>query len=138
MSSLVFKYFIKLIISAAHCINEEKLIQLGYTLSVVRLGEHNQATYFDYDEHGKRTRTIDIPIEQRIPHPNYNRHRSLHDIALLRLKYTVRFTDSIRPICLPLDQFHNKNYNNFPLSIVGWGKTEKGKHVFFYFIVHTL
>lgn len=111
---------------SAHCINEELLIERGLTLSVVRLGEHDRGSYFDCED-GKCTRSIDIPIVKMIPHPNYALHSSLHDIALLRLKSTIKFSDSIRPICLPPVQFHHKNYDNFPLTIVGWGENENGK-----------
>lgn len=48
---------------------------------------------------------LDYEIEQRIPHPQYdpygtNQH---NDIALLRLKYQVKYTDFIKPICLPVE-----------------------------------
>lgn len=114
-----------IILSAAHCINEFLLINRGMTLIVVRLGEYNRGTYFDCD--GKKcTRTIDIPIQKMIPHPSYI-HSSIHDIALLRLKHSIKFSDSIRPICLPPVQYQNKNDDSFPLTIVRWGENENGK-----------
>lgn len=50
--------------------------------------------------------TVDVEIEEKIPHPEYdpfgaNQH---NDIALLRLKHEVNFTPYVTPICMPTDQ----------------------------------
>lgn len=103
------------------------MIAQGSTLNIVRLGEHNQATTIDYDKYGNSTRTIDVPIEKMISHPKYEFGRSLHDIALIRLRNSIKFSDSIRPICLPPVIFQHKNYDSFPLTVVGWGESENGK-----------
>jgi secreted trypsin-like serine protease len=69
----------------------------------------------------------DIAIEQKFPHPQYypqtaNQH---NDIALLRLASKVRYTDYIKPICLPrTDALKRKDYVGIPLTVAGWGKTE--------------
>lgn len=122
--------------SAAHCINENLLIERGYTLGNVRLGEHDRSTYVDCQNGKNCTRSIDIPIKDLIPHRGYRHPSTLNDIALLRLKYSINFSNSIRPICLPSTDFRNKKYDNFPLTVVGWGETENGKsqhrHQFFF------
>lgn len=92
------------------------------------MGEYDRSTTIDC-QNKNCTRSIDIPIQKIIPHPYYN-GGSLHDIALLRLKRSITFSDSIRPICLPPIEFRNKNYDNFPLTVVGWGETESCK-IFF-------
>lgn len=68
--------------------------------------------------------TIDIPIEDVVAHPacHIGSKTRTNDIALLRLARPVQFSDSIKPICLPIDT--NKNYENFPLSIAGWERSE--------------
>ena len=46
---------------------------------------------------------VDFEVEQKIPHPEYdpygtNQH---NDIALLRMRYEVQYSQFIKPICLP-------------------------------------
>lgn len=113
--------------SAAQCVNEELLVLRSLTLHKVRLGEHNRKIVIDCD--GKNcTHTIDIPIQKIISHPNYTLSNSVHDIALLRLKHSISFSDSIKPICLPPVQFQNKIYDNVPLNVIGWRETKNGKY----------
>lgn len=102
------------------------MIDRGLTLSGVRLGEHDRRTFIDCEDRNC-SRTYDVPIQNLIPHPNYTLSSSIHDIALLRLKYSISFSTSIRPICLPPMQFRNKNFDEFPLTVVGWGENENGK-----------
>lgn len=40
-------------------------------------------------------------VIDRIIHPNYKKTLKYHDIALLKINGPVRFSDYIRPICLP-------------------------------------
>lgn len=50
---------------------------------------------------------IDYAIEKIIPHPLYNPKNPSkhHDLAILKLKETVKFSDFIQPICLPTKEF---------------------------------
>lgn len=64
-------------------------------------------------------------IEERIVHENYKQQKTpLHDIALLRLDSNVRYSKTIRPICLPsvLPNFNLKT--DTKLTVAGWGATE--------------
>lgn len=78
-------------------------------LSHVRLGEWDLTQQQDcadnVNERICATPVVDIAIEQRIPHPQYdpygaNQH---NDIALLRLGQQVQYNEYIRPICLPIE-----------------------------------
>lgn len=72
---------------------------------------------------------LDVPVAETIVHENYVPQSALqnNDIALIRLAQSVQFTDWIRPVCLPFSQtLRNKNYDNAPLVVAGFGKTENG------------
>lgn len=117
-------------LTASHCVNGKDLAQLRWTLSGVRLGEWDTATNQDCEEDNCSDPVLDIPVSERTPHPDYQIHSRTqeNDIALLRLARSVQFTDWIRPICLPTSpNVRNRNYDNFPLVVAGWGKTENGK-----------
>ena len=73
--------------------------------------------------------SVDIPIEEIIPHENFNPHdQNLHnDIALLRLAQHAPYSSYIRPICLPVSEtLQNYDLVSKTLTIAGWGATEHG------------
>lgn len=65
---------------------------------------------------------IVIEIEQMIRHPSYNPPAMYADIALIKLKTSVTFSNLIKPACL------YQLYDNVPMKvwISGWGVTEFG------------
>lgn len=69
---------------------------------------------------------VDYAIEKIIPHPLYNPKNPSkhHDIAILKLNDTVKFSDFIQPICLPIKGFNKGLSPGLPHSVVGWGKTD--------------
>lgn len=100
-----------------------------WSLTHVRLGEWDTSLENDCDDSSDEKfcndPPIDVAIEQKLPHENYdpqgaNQH---NDIALLRLSRDVPYSRSIRPICLPLfadvksDLLINKT-----MSVAGWGE----------------
>jgi len=106
------------ILTAAHCITLDGPIG-------VRVGDLDLATTFDDD--------VDHPpqnpeVEQKFPHPDFKRRIAspdkglIHDIALLKLKNKIEFSEIVRPICLP-EQAREKPYAGKAL-IAGWGITE--------------
>lgn len=91
----------------------------------VRLGEWDQRTEQDCEEDNCADPVLDVPVVERISHEDYqpNSRAQENDIALLRLAYPVKFSDWVRPICLPLlPSVRNKNFNNWPFIVAGWGK----------------
>lgn len=65
---------------------------------------------------------IDIEISEQIPHANYDplSTNKEHDIALLRLKEKVTYSEFIKPICLPA-----KNHQaDEKLEVSGWHISE--------------
>lgn len=72
----------------------------------------------------------DIPVSEMIPHEQYvpTSKTQENDIALLRLQRAARYTDWIKPICLPIaDNLRSINFDGKALTVSGWGKTETGK-----------
>ncbi|XP_008553594.2 uncharacterized protein LOC103575539 [Microplitis demolitor] len=119
------------VLTAAHCVNQEDLPK-SWRLSRVILGEYDTSTNPDCISDGIDSQicappTVAVDIEEQIPHEEYrsasrSRDRK-HDIALLRLSSPVKFTDYIKPICLP----NNSNITH-RLWVAGWGATENKSH----------
>ncbi|KAF7701445.1 coagulation factor IXb [Silurus meridionalis] len=103
------------IITAAHC-----LVEAGIGKFFIRLGEHNVKV----DEQ----RESDYEIEEHHMHPNYLYKQSHnHDIALLKLKTPVTFSEYIIPICLGPKTLTENLLKSAQVSVVsGWGRMRYG------------
>ncbi|KAF5296978.1 hypothetical protein FQR65_LT10130 [Abscondita terminalis] len=75
-------------------------------IMLIRLGDYNLKNevdclkvpgFNDYDCNDVQ----EYEVEERKIHPFYNEMQKINDIALLRMKQKVEFTDYVRPICLP-------------------------------------
>lgn len=62
-------------------------------------------------------------VLERIAHPAYKAPSSYNDIALLKLNSEVRFTEYVKPICLPVTPITDVLKD---LEATGWGKVETG------------
>lgn len=101
-----------------------------WSLTGVRLGEWDTAQDTDCDDKFTdgvvcNNPPVDIPIELKIPHENYDPQASNqhNDIALLRLAQRVTYTDFIKPICLPIEpNLQNNDFVKQTLSVAGWGE----------------
>ncbi|KAI4467778.1 tryptase-related [Holotrichia oblita] len=105
------------ILTAAHC--------FGVTLTFVRLGEldtRNNTDCVDVDgivECGEPF--IDIYIENKIIHSDFNSDNFKNDIALIKVAKKIKFTDYVQPICLPFNV--DIDLEQSPLIVSGWGTT---------------
>lgn len=109
--------------------NGKDLVQLRWQLTAVRLGEWDTTSERDCEDDYCADPVQDVSVTELIPHESYQPGSKTqeNDIALLRLAHSVRFTDFIKPICLPFaTHLVNQNYEGVPLEVSGWGKTEKG------------
>lgn len=67
----------------------------------------------------------EIRISEVIPHPKYKRSTVYNDIALLKLVKSVKWTATVKPICLqmkPLEQIDTRL--NGSIIVTGWGATD--------------
>ncbi|XP_066603122.1 venom serine protease Bi-VSP-like [Prorops nasuta] len=98
------------VITAAHCVYRRN------DLYVVRLGDLDLASNND------GAQPIDILIEKKIPHPQYNPTTIVNDVAILRLQQEVPFSRNLHPICLPVtEEMRTRSLvRTFPF-IAGWG-----------------
>jgi hypothetical protein len=128
--NIFLKIKIKNINLAAHCVVK---VPGEWTLESVRVGEWDTASDEDceYNEEGIlqfcAAKPINIKVVDQIVHPLYNKHAatSYHDIAILRLAKPVKFTDDVKPICLPLNPaFETIDYTGYTFEVTGWGKIE--------------
>jgi len=117
------------VLTAAHCIAQ---IPTTWRLTGVRLGEWDTATNPDCTkERSGRTDCndphVDVQVSEIIPHPQYQGKatQELHDIALLRLRTEVAFTNFISPVCLPTrPEQQNTIFLGRKMVVAGWGQTE--------------
>ncbi|XP_017040017.1 spaetzle-processing enzyme [Drosophila ficusphila] len=119
------------VLTAGHCVSSRDLEKSGATLNSVRLGEWDTRTDPDcaVQMNGKRIcapNHIDIEVEKHIIHEQYtpNSVDQRNDIALLRLKQSVTYTDYVRPICLPTGDLVRNNFVGYGMDVAGWGLTE--------------
>lgn len=75
---------------------------------------------------------IDIPVAELIVHEYYNPSSTSQEnnIALIRLQRAVPYTSYTRPICLPIRDLQNRNYDGLAFVIAGFGRTENGMDKF--------
>ncbi|KAK7603214.1 hypothetical protein V9T40_003213 [Parthenolecanium corni] len=109
------------LLTAAHCVVETSPFQL----TTARLGD------LDLDDSVvDNASPVDVPIESTsvFPHPKYLDDRRNFDIALLRLKNPVQFTNLTTPICLYSGSTYEKDefYKKKSSYVIGWGPTENG------------
>ncbi|GLV31538.1 Serine protease 7 [Carabus blaptoides fortunei] len=115
------------VLTAAHCIVGKIKSEIGDVFRV-RLGEYNKDTEKDCiirqgiedcaDPHQ------DIDIEEAIAHKEYvGIGGRYHDIGILRLSEKAKYSEFVRPICLPLNG--QKSSPGEELAVAGWGFTER-------------
>ncbi|XP_035785996.1 serine protease grass-like [Anopheles albimanus] len=114
------------VLTAAHCVRTSSNLKL----TKVRLGEHDKTKEVDCivykdGETECADPPIEVNIESTVVHSEYNRPiRFRHDIALIRMAQEVTYSDSIKPICLPIREDVRKKV--LPKYILtGWGTTEE-------------
>ncbi|XP_045480379.1 venom serine protease Bi-VSP-like isoform X2 [Harmonia axyridis] len=99
------------ILTAAHCLYSLDLGDVKY----VRLGDLDIFNNTDWAE------PQDFNVKTIIQHPNYDRSKLKHDIAILVLDRPVRITVFVKPACLfPGGVIADDKY----ITATGWGITE--------------
>ncbi|XP_075796837.1 ovochymase-1 isoform X2 [Pelodiscus sinensis] len=102
------------VVTAAHCVFtlEQKLVEN----LIVTVGEHNLRKADQQEQN--------IPVSQITVHPDFNRLGYMHsDIALLHLKYRVKYGHRVQPICLP---HKDEAFETGTLCVAsGWGRVSE-------------
>ncbi|XP_059050732.1 phenoloxidase-activating enzyme-like [Achroia grisella] len=115
----------KYVLTAAHCVTGNILIT--GTPTNVRLGEYDTSNngrdcvLVAPGEEDCADPIVTIPIEDTIPHPEYDAITRKNDIALIRLEQNAPYTDFIRPICLPTSDITASPPSKLILEVAGWG-----------------
>ncbi|XP_076173330.1 trypsin-1-like [Ptiloglossa arizonensis] len=99
------------VLTAAHCVRRLKRSKIRVVLG-------------DYDQHVTTDgRAIMRAVSAVIRHRNFDMNTYNHDVALLKLRKSVKFSKSIRPVCLPQTGADPAGKEG---TVVGWGRTTEG------------
>ena len=60
-------------------------------------------------------------------HDSYHKRVIYADIALLKMRYPWRFTDYVKPVCLPSHKYDPED--GAICAIAGWGSTDGNRQV---------
>ncbi|KAH7951431.1 hypothetical protein HPB52_008954 [Rhipicephalus sanguineus] len=101
------------VITAAHC--TQGLRPQNIT---VRLGE------YDFKTNTTSRLPRDFNVSRIRQHPEFRKDTYQNDISLLRMSRRVRFTENIRPICLPKSP--DESFIGKLATVVGWGTLSFG------------
>ncbi|XP_058866328.1 transmembrane protease serine 5-like [Acipenser ruthenus] len=100
------------IVTAAHCVHNYRLPQVSSWL--VYAGIVTRSSGILAERSGN-------PVEKMIYNKQYNHRSHDNDIALVKLKSPLNFTDTIRPVCLP--RYDQDFSGGTRCWISGWGYT---------------
>jgi secreted trypsin-like serine protease len=100
------------ILTAAQCV---------YTISSISqlsvyVGSHSRLSKFQ---------TI-VPVSSFHIHPQWNTTTIRNDVAIIKLKNVLTFSDRVSPVCLPSLNSHSSLYGKNVVA-TGWGFTETGE-----------
>ncbi|XP_031632051.1 uncharacterized protein LOC116346252 [Contarinia nasturtii] len=104
--TIISNYFI---LTAAHCVKVRRPV-------VIRLGKVSLT-----NADGEEIRAQNRDIKDIIPHPGHSRLTKVNDIALIRVRHEIIFSEYIRPACLQIDLRDEPPH--VKLTVTGWGST---------------
>lgn len=103
------------VLTASHCLHGIS----PWELYMVRLGDVNLN-----DTVKDGATPLDVPIESTLIHEKYTSSPITNDVALVKLRYAVKYTNLIKPICLPVaHEFRTSILDHQYAFVAGWGKT---------------
>lgn len=116
----------RFVLTAAHCVTGNDLRRMDMRLTAVRFGEWDLDGTIDCEFGLCADPVVDVPIEMIHVHESYKPtfQKKENDIALIRLKKRIEFTEWIKPICLPAASAEqNRDYAGVAMQVAGWGYT---------------
>ncbi|XP_029301697.1 mannan-binding lectin serine protease 1 [Cottoperca gobio] len=107
------------VLTAAHVLRSQRR-----DTSVVPVAPEHVKVFLGLHDAADKRLATNCSVEQIFLHPNFQPNNYNNDIALLRLKERVEFTELILPVCLPPP--HNQGDPPSPLPnslgvVAGWG-----------------
>ena len=94
------------ILTSAHCVYNESVDEFIAAVGVHATNQLSQANLYD--------------VERINIHPFYIDEDVFNDIAIVRLKYPVKFSDTVSTICLPTDKQFDAEILGQNLALSGW------------------
>lgn len=107
------------VLTAAHCLTRRRA-------DLVRIGE------IDLSKRGSSTAQV-IRVWRTHSHPSHTAPTMYNDLALIYLNKPVLLNQHVRPICLPRSPI-----DKAVAILTGWGQTNFGKLVSFYYFFFLL
>ncbi|XP_047191726.1 transmembrane protease serine 5 [Scophthalmus maximus] len=101
------------VVTAAHCVHNYRLPQVSSWVVYAGIVTRSSA---------KMAQHKGYAVEKIIHHKNYNHRSHDSDIALMKLRTPLNFSDTIRPVCLP--QYDYDLPGGTQCWISGWGYTQ--------------
>uniref|UniRef100_A0AAV2J5L6 Transmembrane protease serine 5 n=1 Tax=Knipowitschia caucasica TaxID=637954 RepID=A0AAV2J5L6_KNICA len=101
------------VVTAAHCVHNYRLPQVSNWVVYAGIVTRSSA---------KMAQHLGYAVEKIIYNKNYNHRSHDSDIALMKLRTPLNFSDTIRPVCLP--QYNYDLPGGTQCWISGWGYTQ--------------
>ncbi|XP_042897893.1 venom protease isoform X2 [Parasteatoda tepidariorum] len=108
------------ILTAAHCLSDQRGRRYRKEQLTVRLGDHH---LFKTDDFMK---PIEFKVAETLPHPDFSRSGFYNDIALLKLRKPVTYSEFISPVCLPTVGLKANSLVGYMGTVTGWGTLSYG------------
>ena len=78
-----------------------------------------------------------ISVREVVTHPMYNSMKLDNDIAILKLKSSLTFNDTVQPACLPHQYFTPEDTGDLAV-VSGWGTTSEGNKLALHLTIMTM
>lgn len=102
------------VVTAAHCLTRRSIPLLG-----VIVGEHDTSR-------GDETNATRLyQISAAYVHPNYDEITQVNDIAVLKIRGTIRYSNEVGPACLPVQHSPDTFGGDYVIAL-GWGLLDFG------------
>lgn len=73
-----------------------------------------------------------LPVSQIIMHPKYEATNFVKNMALIKIEPPIKFTNLVRPICLPNEKLDYKTLRSYRHCVAsGFGNIDRGIPIFF-------
>ncbi|EDV46740.1 serine protease grass [Drosophila erecta] len=118
----------RFVLTAAHCVFNDQM--------QVHLGEFDPLNPGDCGAGARIPNAYCVRVDKKIVHAQFIQTQTQqYDIGLLRMQHAVRYSDTVRPICLVINE-SVAAIDRF--QITGWGTTEEGNPIFSRFLKNTV